>query len=359
MLEIIDFGELPVFDAGTDPCILLTQKRLPQSKKITAAIVKDVSGINNIRLTLEQIGFELDRSILNPNGWTLEHSGIMDLINKIRSAGKPLGEYVNGRFYRGILTGFNEAFVIDRTTRDRLIAEDPKSVELIKPWLRGKDIRRWYADYQDLYVINILSSANSLWPWTGTDINQAEAVFKKEYLSVFNHLQPYKTKLISRDDQGQYYWELRSCSYYEEFEHKKIVYNETSKELHAFFDEDGLYINKTGFIILSSDAEYLLGILNSRLMDYLYRCEFPSWGNPWHGGRIQFRGDRMETIPIVVNTKNQRSEIETIVNDILTLKKNNPEADVFDLEAEIDHMVYQLYGLTQEEIAIVEGGSEK
>ncbi len=355
LLEVIDFGELPVFDAGTDPCIILVVKRQPQTKSITAAIVKDVSGIQNVRLTMEHIAFELDRGSLNSNGWTLEHSSVIKLLEKIRSAGKPLGEYVNGRFYRGFLTGFNEAFVIDRATRDRLIGEDQKSAELIRPWLRGKDIRRWYADDCDLFVINILSSANTQWPWSGRKIDHAKAVFKKEYPAVFNHLKPHKTKLINRDDQGQYYWELRSCAYYEEFERTKIVYNETSKELHALLDGNGLHINKTGFIILSEDAKFLLGIINSRLMDYLYRCEFPSWGDPWQGGRIQFRGDRMGKIPVAMATPKQQMEIETLVDRILELKRKTIEADVTTLEAEIDQMVYQLYGLTKEEMRIVKG----
>jgi len=145
IIIIIDFGELPVFDAGTDPCILLVAKHLPQSEKIMVAIVKDDSGIRDVSITMEQIGFELDRASLKSNGWTLEQSAVMSLLEKIHAAEKPLNEFVNGRIYRGILTGFNEAFVIDNTTKDRLIDEDPESVDLIKPWLRGKDRQRYSA----------------------------------------------------------------------------------------------------------------------------------------------------------------------------------------------------------------------
>jgi len=219
----------------------------------------------------------------------------------------------------------------------------------------GKDIRRWHANYCDLFVVNILSSTNVQWPWSGKNANKAEAIFKQKYPAIFNHLKSYKTKLINRDDQGQYYWELRSCVYYKEFECPKIVYNETSKKLHAFFDDQRIHINKTGFIILSENAKYLLGIINSRLMDYLYRCEFPSWGDPWKGGRIQFRGNRMEKIPIVIPTKNQQEEIEKRVGKILVLKKKSSNTDVSILEEEIDNLVYKLYNLTPEEIKNVEG----
>lgn len=165
------------------------------------------------------------------------------------------------------------------------------------------------------------------------------------------------TFIINRDDQGRYYWELRSCAYHAEFERPKIVYNETSKELHALLDYDGLHINKTGFIILSYDAKYLLGLMNSKLMDHFFRCEFPSWGDPWNGGRIQFRGDRMKKLSIPTATKNQQLEIETRVKKIMMTKKGYPQVDISNLESEIDLLVYELYNLTSEEIEIVENTS--
>ena len=103
---------------------------------------------------------------LRSEGWTLERPEVLALMNKLRMVGKPLGEYVEGKFYYGIKTGLNEAFVIDEETRVRLIAEDPKSAELIKPWLRGRDICKWKATWAGQYIIAIDSSGNKDWPWS-------------------------------------------------------------------------------------------------------------------------------------------------------------------------------------------------
>jgi len=358
LLTVIDFGELPVFDAGTDPCILLVANREPQKEKITAAIVKDVADILNVHETIQKTGFTIDRTNLSNNGWTFESTETLALIKKIHTSGEPLDKYVRGRFYYGIKTGLNEAFVIDRATRDRLIAEDQKSAEVIKPWLRGKDIRRWYANYCDLYVINIYCSNNYQWPWSGRKSEMAESIFKKEYPAIYNHLEPFRIKLIARDDQGQYFWELRSCAYYEEFERPKIIYADIAKLMRASFDIDSMFCANTMYIV-PTDNVFLLGYLNSSLFDWYARNTFQCFGDPWKGGRLRFIAQYMEKAPVPNTTKNQQLEIKSLVGKIISLKKENSEADVSYFEAEIDQMVYEMYGLTDEEIRIVEERSGK
>jgi len=351
---IIDFGELPVFDAGTDPCILQISNQIPTLGKIKAAVVKDVSGIRNVKKTMEETGFELERSSLTADGWTLEPPEVIALLEKLRAAGPPLGECVSIKVHYGIKSGFDDAFVIDSEARETLIATDPQSAELIKPWLRGKDIRRWYADFNELYVINIQSSSNKRWPWSGKKSEDAEAVFKKEYPAVFVHLETKKEKLVARDDQGKYYWELRSCVYNAEFEQPKIVYADIAKLMRATYDSEGMYVPTTVFIIPGSHQVHLLGLLNSRLFDWYVRNTFQSLGDPWNGGRLRFKKQYMEKVPIPSATPAQQKEIESRVTTILARKKENPVADVVELEAEIDQLVYKLYDLTPEEIAIVE-----
>lgn len=350
---LIDFGELPVFDAGTDPCILLVNKQKPSSH-LQAATIKEEAGIYALTETIAAKGFAIKSEDLSADGWSLDSPVAMRLIEKLISSGKPLDEVVKGKLYYGIKTGYNEAFVIDRETKETLIRKDPKSVELIRPWLRGKDIKRWYADYQDLYIINIPSSSNKEWKWSGKSPAEAEKCFKLQYPSIYRHMLPHKDNLVSREDQGQYWWELRSCAYVNEFDRPKIVFNETSKELHALYDDQALCVNKTGFIVVCEHPKFLLGLMNSRLLDWFYRSTFPSWGDVWNGGRVQFRGDRMAQIPIADSNSAKQTDIETRVNNILTAKKTNSTADTTALEAEIDQLVYKLYDLTEEEIAIVE-----
>jgi hypothetical protein len=143
-------------------------------------------------------------SSLREEGWNLERPEVLALMEKLRKAGTPLGEYVHGRFYRGILTGLNEAFVIDEATRKRLVSEDPKGEELIKPWLRGRDIKKWKSEWAGLYLISIPSSANRQWPWSDEKAEQkARKSFERTYPAIHAHLSQWEDKLIKRDDPGK------------------------------------------------------------------------------------------------------------------------------------------------------------
>ena len=245
---------------------------------------------------------------------------------------------MQGRFYRGILTGFNDAFVIDAATRERLIEEDPNSAELIKPWVNGHEILKWRCAWSNEYLLWV--------PWHFPI---------EKFPAVYAHLQRFKDDLSRRPEvkDGRYEWYVLGrygAEYHHEFPNKKIVYNETSKELHAYIDTEGRVINKTGFIILCDDEEYVLGIMNSLLMDYYYRHEFPTWGDPWKGGRVQFRGDRMSAVTIAAATPEQKSPITQRVQTILA---NPSSPDVPRLEAEIDELVFDLYNLTKTERQLV------
>ena len=365
LLKLLDFGELPVFDAGTDPSILLVQNAKP-IQKTAFAVIKKKEDIQDLVTCIEKTIALIPVTDLGDTGWNFSLGDDRALLDKIEAAGTPLGKFVEGKFYYGIKTGLNEAFVINSATRARLIAEDPNCEAIIKPWLNGKDIQRWYGNSKDIYLIHLPSSANKVWPWSNTkDLQEAEKIFTQTYPSIARFFQevdknlkekhPDKDKSIkTREDQGRYYWELRSCAYDNEFINDKIVFNETSKNLHAFYDEDGFYVNKTGFIIVCNTAKYLLGILNSNLMDYYFRSTFPAWGDVWHGGRVQFRGDRMELIPVVTASPKIEKQIADNISEITSLKKQNPDADVSALEAAINAEVYKLYHLTDAEIAIIE-----
>lgn len=187
---MIDFCDLPIFDATTYPAVLLLEKRHPEEKDVAlAATFTTAEQLGCVEETFGNISFKMPVNALKPEGWNLEQPDVLSLMEKLRKAGTPLGEYVHGRFYRGILTGFNEAFVIDAVTRERLIAEDPKSEELIKPWLRGRDIKKWKAEWAELYVINIPSSANKNWQWSNEKTEEkARNVFEKTYPAIYNHL---------------------------------------------------------------------------------------------------------------------------------------------------------------------------
>jgi adenine-specific DNA-methyltransferase len=354
--NIVDFGELPVFDAGTDPCIIELVNQAASSDKIKAVSVKDISGVHDVQFAMAKHGFDLDRNSLDIHGWTLGNPQVMALLQKIRSAGMPLGEYVEGRFYYGIKTGFNDAFVINQKTREELISSDPNSAELIKPWVRGKDIRRWFADYQDIYIINIQSSSNKDWPWSQKG-DDAESVFSSTYPAVCKYLCQFKDRLVARDDQGRYYWELRSCVYNYEFGKPRIMYPVIAKESRFLFSNKEYFSNDKTFILPTNNMA-LLGILNSLLIWFYLKQVCTAHGDPQKGGRLELRGIYMSDVPVLTGLS-KNSAIEQRVETILNLKKTDPDADVSELEAEIDQVVYKLYGLTPEEIEIVEKTHDK
>ena len=336
----IDFGELPVFEAGVDPMILLAKKSNRRQREIVAAIVKDGADIARIRETVAEKGFPVRLSDLSAECWTFAPPRVHRLLQKMKSAGIPLRLYVDGRIHYGIKTGLNRAFVIDGETRGRLIEEDSNSAELIKPWLDGRDIKKWRANGERVKSYVLLVQQD-------TDI--------RSYPAILRHLSQFKEALLARSTPGAEKWFALQAPipYHESFDEEKIVYNETSKELHAFIDRERLYINKTGFIILSPDNEYLLGIMNSKLMDFYFRHTFPAWGDPWRGGRVQFRGGLMSKIPIFW-PEERKAEIVRLVRKI---GENPQNREVADWESQIDQIVYALYGLTPEEIAQIESGN--
>lgn len=349
---VIDFCDLPIFDATTYPSILLIENRHPgKNEKTLTATFTSAAQLEFLEKTLNEIGFPMPVSSLREEGWNLERPEVLALMGKLRKAGKPLGEYVNGRFYRGILTGLNEAFVINEETRQKLIAEDPKSKELIKPWLRGRDIKKWKAEWAGLYVINIPSSANKEWPWSDEKTEaKARKIFEQTYLGVHEHLSQFEGKLKERDDQGKFWWELRSCAYYEEFEKPKIIYPNITKTNIFAFDTTGILTNQKCFIIPASD-KYLLALLNSALVHYWFKSTLPLLRGAFFEPSAIF----MKDLPVFPASDKQKAPIIEHVEKILSAPGS---PDVPRLEGEINNLVYELYGLTLEEVKIVENAGD-
>lgn len=193
------------------------------------------------------------------------------LLDKLRAVGEPLGEYVKGKIYYGIKTGLNEAFVIDEEIRNRLIAEDPRSAELIKPFLVGRDIKRYQPPRSDRYLILVPNG------WTreqSKGMNDSWGWFQKNYPVIASYLAPFAGVAQMRYDKGEYWWELRPCDYYAEFEKPKIIYPNICQKPEFTFDPIGLYTNQKCFIISLPD-KYLLGLLNSMLTFFLFCSILP------------------------------------------------------------------------------------
>ena len=234
---------------------------------------------NSLEAEIDRIGEQLDQDALGEN-WTLARADEIRILNKIRENSTTLTEYCDGQIQYGIKTGFNEAFIIDAETRDYLIDEDPRSAEIIKPCVVGDDIRKYEIQFRDRYLI---------WTYIGVPITQ--------YPAVFNHLQQFEAQLVRRQDQGEHWWELRSCTYYDEFEKPKIVYPDIGMSCRFCFDELGLFSTNTTYFIPTSDL-YLLALLNSRITFYYLKHICAVLGEADQRGRLRFFSQYMEELPI-------------------------------------------------------------
>lgn len=270
--QIVDFGHAPIFeDADVFPCIIVLQK--PEVDQVgqqddhqvqVTAFPREALKLVQLDGYVRKYGHPVPQRRFGGAPWSLEASDADDLMEKIKRAGVPLAEFAGVKPYRGVLTGLNEAFLIDTLTKERLVREDPRSAEIIKPYLRGQDIKRWSPEWDGLWIIVLKSSGDFAWPWASAG-EQAEVVFQQTYPSLYGHLKPLEAKLRVRQDKGRYWWELRACAYYDVFEQPKLMYQEIQFHPSYCFNTSGFYSNNKAFVLPASD-HYLLAVLNSPLL---------------------------------------------------------------------------------------------
>jgi len=348
---LIDFGDLPVFEATTYPCVLIAKRAVGANGEavVHARTIVSEEELNRFDDIFRSDAIEMPQSSLSVEGWRIEDRTALRLLEKIKKAGVPLGEYVEGKIFYGIKTGYNEAFIIDEVTKSRLITEDKKSAEVIKPFLRGRDIKRYAIEDPGLSIIYV--------PFQWTNGNRGrtepEKFFKKELPATHRHLKQFEKQLMARDDQGDYWWEMRPCKYLEEFEKPKIMLPDISPTANFALDASESFCGNTAYIIPIAD-QLLLSVLNSTVSTYFYS----KLSSTVRGGYLRFIYQYLSQIPIPKPNQSNREAIEERVEKILAAKRRDPKANTTALEREIDQIVYKLYGLTEEEIKIVEGASK-
>jgi hypothetical protein len=361
--EIIDFGDLPVFESATTyPCILRIGAGSPRER--FDAVQVETLEYPDLTEYVKAHSYPVNQTYLDDEGWSLADEMTQALLEKIKGAGVPLGTYVDGKIYYGIKTGLNEAFVIDEATRERLIAEDPRSAEVIKPFLAGRDVKR----YQPLELSKYL-----IFTRRGINIDS--------YPAIGRYLKQYKEKLIPRPRDwpsdkpwlgrkaGSYQWyEVQdSIDYYLEFEKPKIIVPAIVQRGSYTYDERAFYSNDKTSIIPCTDI-YLLGILNSKVADFIVHLI----SSTKQGGYYEYKPMYVSQIPIRTIDPSDPSDVArhdrmvALVEKMLDLNKrlaaakapHEKEALAGMIDAtdrQIDRLVYELYGLTEDEVAVVEG----
>ena len=348
---LLDFGSVQVFDAAVNTCIVRAEKRMPEANHtFSTATLRSGSDDFNVQEAFQTQAFPMQNSQLSLDEWTLASPEVLALLEKLQSTGTPLGESVQGQLYFGIKSGYDTAFVIDNAEREHLIATDANSRELIKPLLRGRTIRKWNAEAPEEHLIVIASSTNVTWPWTGVEDEEAERIFSENYPAIHQHLAHHRQRLATREDIGKFYWELRSCDYYEAFDAPKVIYSGTAKSFYGCYDTAGNYGLASTWALPIEDLS-LLAILNSRLFDWYARHKFQSLDDPWADGRLNFKKVDMMHVPIADRNSEQQAQLSRWVERILA----EPTSDtVSALEHAIDQLVYEVYGLTEDDIALIE-----
>ena len=365
VLRIVDFGGLPVFAKAKDTyvCIPLLGKSV-KPKKFEVCKIHSLDNLNLSQL-VSQSKYQVSTAQLTPAAWSINSHGQVSLFQKIMTRGVALGTYAEGRFFRGVTTGLNEAFIIDTITRERLIARDAKSTEVIKPLLQGEDIRRWHINRKDRWLI---------FTRRGINIDAYPAV--KSYLAQRKEvLTPKQSSFQKRGRKpGKYQWyEIQDdVAYYSIFDSPKIIFPDITKEPRFYLDHSGSYLANTGYA-LGTDDTYLLGILNSKLFWFTISNISIPFGV--RAGKFRYRliYQYMEKVPIRsinFNDKVDRARHDRMVKLVEQMLQLYPQLaaaktaheqtltqrQITATDGQIDRLVYELYGLSEDEIRIVEAG---
>ncbi|MCJ7632755.1 BREX-1 system adenine-specific DNA-methyltransferase PglX, partial [Candidatus Bathyarchaeota archaeon] len=354
--EFIDFGDLRVFvDATIYPCIIIMRKTKKPNPKIRICKMATLK-FDSLGEYIKSNSHFINQSELSEAEWNIQRGEANELLSKLRTTGLPLEEYVGTKIYRGILTGLNEAFIIDEKKRKELTRDDSRCEEIIKPFLTGSESKRYSIRSKKKYII---------FTRRGIDISQYPSILR--YLTQFkNELSPKKSKEggIGRKPGSYEWYEIQDVTgYYKEFEKPKIIWGNLAKRSSFSLDDrDGFYVNAPA-CILPTNSKYVLGILNSKLMSYFLR----SICAERQGGFIEQKPVYVSQVPIKKPTEMQEIEMTRLVEQMLLLdgklinigdkltgERARIEDEIRGTDAEIDTLVYEIYGISEEEKGLIE-----
>ncbi|MCI5738114.1 MAG: hypothetical protein MR277_08935 [Methanobrevibacter ruminantium] len=234
-----DFTGIKVFkEASVDTCVIQIKKDFVKDNEI---FVND--------------DYFMSQNKLDSNSFTFNSPEILNLRDKIFNQGTMIKD-LDIQINYGIKTGFNDAFIIDEETKNRLIKEDSNNKEIIKPLLRGRDLNKWKIMYKNLYLIHSVDGLDT----------------KNKYPSIYKFLSQYQEKLEKRYDKGRYWYNLRSCKYDDLFEKEKLIYPNIASGLYPVYDNDKYYTNQKCFILTSEtiNIKYLNGLMASNVLNFMF-----------------------------------------------------------------------------------------
>ncbi|EAL6164698.1 class I SAM-dependent DNA methyltransferase, partial [Campylobacter coli] len=355
VLEYTDLNGIKVFDSATvDTSILCFEKSKSKDNKFKyLALSNEILKTCAYDIGLYKDYAEFSQNSLSKESFTFSDENTSALKAKIERIGTPLKEWQGLNIYRGILTGYNEAFIITTEKRNEILAnckdeaEKERTAKLIRKMLRGRDIKRYSYEWAGLWVINTHNG------YKNQNGEKVEAINIKHYPSLKKHFDEFYPQLEKRADKGLTPYNLRNCAYIEEFEKEKIVYPCIMAKEPCFSYETSFAFAMAPANIITSNSDilkYILAFLNSDFI-YLMLRKF------YMGGGIEgeLKTNNLEKLPIPkINSKNQKlaDELINLVDEILKAKEQDKNANTQELENKINSLVYKLYNLTEEEIKI-------
>ena len=339
--EVVDFGDLPVFNnVMAYPAIMSIDKSY--SGDVIRACVVPTLEFDTLGQYVNEHGFEMSKHLVPEIGSALMSMKEQELLTKIHKNGICLSSAFEGKIHYGIKTGYNAAFVLDGATA-RSVSDGKVPNNLVREFLEGKDIRRYEKAQVSNYILFLPKG------WTRKnfgDVSDIKALssIKREMPDLYHHLMKHKAKLEARSDQGEFWWELRACEYYDAFERSKIIFSNMSSKPDFLFDSSGSLCNQKCFII-DTDNKFLLGYLNSTLMRFLYVCHMPELA----GGFFEPGSSFLEMMPIPKLVKQEDKATVTKFVDRLTQDHRDSK-----VSKEIDARIYSAFNLSKEEIVVLE-----
>ncbi|WP_038813626.1 Eco57I restriction-modification methylase domain-containing protein, partial [Campylobacter jejuni] len=355
-LEYTDLNGIKVFDSATvDTSILCFEKSKSKDNKFKyLALSNEILKTCTYDIGLYKDFAEFSQNSLSKESFTFSDENTSALKAKIERIGTPLKEWHGLNIYRGILTGYNEAFIITTEKRNEILAnckdeaEKERTAKLIRKMLRGRDIKRYSYEWAGLWVIGTFPSLK-------IDIEQYPAL--KQYLSQFlPRIEQSGEKGCRKKTSNKWFETQDNIAYYEEFEKEKIVWNRISSDLCFSYDNQKNFILDSMFSITfysNINLKYLIANLNSSISKFWIKNNAATLGDGIYGAKIY-----IEKLPIPkINSKNEKiaDELINLVDEILKAKEQDKNANTQKLENKINSLVYKLYNLNEEEIKIIEG----
>jgi REP element-mobilizing transposase RayT len=337
LLQIIDIEDSQVFQSAiVNVAILISckagSKDLTSCKVVSATLPDDIDFVEHV----VRHGHIYQQSAFDSKSWNLANPDLTKIQRKIESSGRTL-EQLGTKIRLGLATGNNEAFVIDESKKQELCRKHQASADIIQPLLRGRNISRYVYQKPEVYILLTKNGIN----------------VKRDYPAIYKHLDSFGESFRDRGAKGQHWTNLRACSFFDDFKKEKIIWIELTDVGRFAICTDEVYLLNSAYFLLPPpllSAKYLLSILNSSLIGFYLKLIAETSGM----GTTRWINNYVKEFPIPEAHKNQEEKIEVLADKILSAKKNNPNADTSELEKQIDHLVYQLYSLTEDEIKIVE-----